>query len=282
MGTSWSGELKLSSSFRFPVKLEKAVSEEKIDTTTVCPECDDPTPLDWQGYKCPECGRDVSHHSQADRAKDVGQDVVKIDKKEMDAAKLSRSPHLDIKGLVDSSEVGFPRDSMDKAYWLTPKTSGKDQQNKVTKKCYGIMREMLGDKVAIGNIVFSNKEYIIGITHVSEDEMKELYEQMGEDPSEVPDGGSIMAQGLYYNEEIRTPSDYEVAEIGPDEKEMADKVKDELSAEIEWEDEKDRYKESLKDIIKKKVKGESVDVEEVEEETTSGDPMQMMKETVGE
>lgn len=261
--------------FNAPVKLELAGKQESIDTKTLCPDCEEPTKMDWQGYTCPSCGKNINHWSQGDRGFEYEKAVedecpncgteidtekykkcpecdeeipesttehVRVTEEERNALKAERESTIELFGFVPEDSVEFPRLSTSKPYHVIPQEEGEKQ--------YAILAETLEDKVGIGKVVFGSKEHLVGIREVD---------------------GKLVANRLYYDDEIREPSPFKLPDVSQKEREAAQEMVESNTIEPDWGEYEDEYRSSLEDLIGKRLQGEEVEIETPEEPEEESD-----------
>lgn len=248
MRASWKGNIQLGV-FNAPVKLYKTAKDKKIQFRSLCPDCE--TPLKRGNYYCPECGREVEY-GERKRGYQVGKDeFVVLENEELESLRLKRSKTIELKGFIQNDAMD-ERFLSGREYYVVPQEGGK--------KPYKILAERLGDRIGLGKVVFRRKEHLIGIT-----ERK----------------GQLHAQVLRYADEIRERPNFELPQISDKERETAEEMISEYTITPNWEEFSDTYSESVKELVKKKLEGEPVEIKrpKVEEEEEKS-AVEMMKATI--
>lgn len=248
MRASWKGNIQLGF-VNIPVKLYRAAKGSKLYFRSLCPDCK--TGLKRGNYYCPNCGREVKRDERK-KGYQVGKDeYVIVEKEELDALKLERSKNIELKGFV-------PGDTIDRFllagrnYYIAPQEGGE--------KPYAILAERLGDRVALGKVVFRNKEHLIGI---------------------MIHNGGLVAQLLRYADEVRDQPKVDLPEVSKEEREMAEQLISKYTFTPDWEEFSDTYGESIQELIRKKQKGEPVEIERPSlEEEEEKSVLEAMKATI--
>jgi DNA end-binding protein Ku len=158
---------------------------------------------------------------------------VVFDKDELDAVKLESTRTIDITEFVDAA-------SIDRIYWDQPYYLAPSGRTGI--EAYAVIRAAMAkqDKVALGRLVLHQRERICAL--------------------EPRDGGMLVTT-LRAHDEIRSSA--QIFDSGlpkPDAHmlEIAEKIIEQQSAEFDPSEFKDRYEDALRDLIKRKSKGEDV------------------------
>jgi DNA end-binding protein Ku len=158
---------------------------------------------------------------------------VLFDKEELDAVKLESTRTIDIAEFVDAAAID--RIYWDQPYYLAP--SGK-----TGIEAYAVIRAAMDkqDKVALGRLVLHQRERMCAL--------------------EPRDGGMLLTT-LHAHDEIRSSAgifDRGLPKADARMLEIAEKIIAQQSAEFDPTEFKDRYEDALRDLIKRKAKGEDV------------------------
>jgi DNA end-binding protein Ku len=158
---------------------------------------------------------------------------VLFDKDELDAVKLESTRTIDIAEFVDAAAID--RIFWDQPYYLAP--SGKPGI-----EAYAVIRAAMAkqDKVALGRLVLHQRERMCAL--------------------EPRDGGMLLTT-LRAHDEIRSSAgafDRSLPKADARMLEIAEKIIAQQSAEFDPTQFKDRYEDALRDLIKRKAKGEDV------------------------
>jgi DNA end-binding protein Ku len=224
---SWTGYLRLSL-VTIPVRLYNAVSSTgKVSLNQLHKNCNLRL---RQQMVCPEHGKvekeDIvkGYEFEKDR-------YVVVEEADLEKIRLETTKTIDLTQFVDAKE-------MDPIYLDTPYYVAPD--GPVAEEGFRILREALrqANKVAIGQVVISNREHMVAIQPL--------------------DKGFIL-NTLRYTEEIRKAATYfEEIKSGDVEKNqlaLAHQLVDSLAGSFEPSKFKDRYQESLLEVIKSKIAG---------------------------
>lgn len=181
---------------------------------------------------------------------------VLFDKEELDAVKLESTRTIDIGEFVDATSID--RIYWDQPYYLAP--SGK-----TGIEAYAVIRAAMDkqDKVAIGRLVLHQRERMCALE---------------------PRDGGILLTTLRVHDEIRSSAGlFDRGLPKPDSRmlEIAEKIIDQQSAKFDPTEFKDRYEDALRDLIKRKAKGEDVvSGEEAEPEEKVVDLMEALQRSL--
>lgn len=247
-------------------------SKRGVSFKTMCPDCD--VPVDWQGYECPECGKEINHYSHGNAGYEVGDDeYIILDRKEIDKIKKKRSKNVPILNFIPSRAMEKRKELLvGRTYIASP------QEGSV--KRYQWIAESLGHDWGIAKIVFSSgAETLVGFT-------TEIIETDGE---LVP---ILLFRELAYEKEKRELpdklKDANWKELDEEELEYAGKMIDRFMADSVEEaldflsNIKDEYTEDLENLIDKRLSGETVEIEVPEEEEKEEDDEELLKALAGE
>jgi DNA end-binding protein Ku len=224
---SWTGYLRLSL-VTIPVRLYNAVSStNRVSLNQLHKGC---SLRLRQQMVCPEHGK-VEKEEIAKGYEFEKDRYVVIDEADLEKIRLETTKTIELLQFVDAKQVDpiF----LDTPYYVAP-------DGPVAEEGFRILREAMrqANKVAVGRVVISNKEHVVAI--------------------QALDKGLIL-NTLRYTEEIRNPAAYfEDIKNGDVEKSqlaLAHQLVTSLTGSFEPSSFKDRYQESLLEVIKSKVAG---------------------------
>ncbi|MCI0717675.1 MAG: Ku protein, partial [Acidobacteria bacterium] len=224
---SWTGYLRLSL-VTIPVRLYNAVSStSKVSLNQLHKGCNLRL---RQQMVCPEHGKvekeDIvkGYEFEKDR-------YVVIDEADLAKIKLETTKTIDLIQFVDAGEV-------DSIYFDTPYYVAPD--GPVAEEGFRILREAmrLANKIAIGQVVIANREHMVAIQ---------------------PQDKGLVLNTLHYAEEVRNAASYfediKTAEVQKAQLALAEQLVNSLASSFDQSKFKDRYQESLLEVIKSKVAG---------------------------
>jgi DNA end-binding protein Ku len=181
---------------------------------------------------------------------------VLFEPEELDAVKLESTRIIDIREFVDSSSID--RIYWDEPYYLAP-------AGKTGIEAYAVIRAAMEKqgKVALGRLVMHQRERICALE---------------------PRDGGILLTTLRTHDEIRSTDEVFDRHLPkPDARmlQIAEKIIEQQDAEFDPSEFKDRYEDALRDLIKRKAKGEDVvSSEEPEEEEKVVDLMDALRRSL--
>jgi DNA end-binding protein Ku len=224
---SWTGYLRLSL-VTIPVRLYNAISStSKVSLNQLHKDCNQRL---RQQMVCPEHGR-VDKENIA-RGYEFEKDrYVVVEEADLDRIKLETTKTIDIMQFVDAKEL-------DPLYFDTPYYVAPD--GPVAEEGFRILREAMrqANKVAIGQVVISNKEHIVAIK---------------------PQDKGLVLNTLHYAEEVRNSASYfeeiKTADVEKAQLALAEQLVNSLAGSFDPTNFKDRYQESLLEVIKSKITG---------------------------
>ncbi|MBY0319009.1 MAG: Ku protein [Reyranella sp.] len=158
---------------------------------------------------------------------------VLFEPEELDAVKLESTRVIDIQEFVDASSID--RIYWDEPYYLAP-------AGKTGIEAYAVIRAAMEkqEKVALGRVVMHQRERVCALE---------------------PRDGGILLTTLRTHDEIRSADEVFDRHLPkPDARmlEIAEKIIAQQEAEFDPSEFKDRYEDALRDLIKRKAKGEEV------------------------
>jgi DNA end-binding protein Ku len=155
-----------------------------------------------------------------------------IGDEELDAVKLETTHTLDIERFVDA-------DSIDRLFWDVPYILLPTDD--IAANAYAVIRQAMADsnRIALGRVVMHTRERLIGIE---------------------PRGKGLIASTLRMRDEVVNLEKAleAIPDIKPDRRmvEIAEKIIEQLEGPFAPEEFRDRYEEALRDLIRRKEKGE--------------------------
>jgi DNA end-binding protein Ku len=182
---------------------------------------------------------------------------VLFDKAELDAVKLESTRTIDIEEFVDAAAI-------DRIYWDQPYYLGPSGKTGI--EAFAVIRAAMEkrDKVALGRLVLHQRERMCALE---------------------PRDGGVLLTTLHAHGEIRSSAGiFDRSLPKPDSRmlEIAEKIIEQQSAEFDPSEFKDRYEDALRDLIKRKAKGEDVvSGEEAEPEKKVVDLMDALQRSLG-
>lgn len=224
----WQGHLRLSL-VSCPVALYKATSRANdISFNLLNPETNNRVrmiPTD------PETG--PVNRSDLVRGYEIEKNrYVIIDDEELDAVKLETTHTLDIERFVDA-------DSIDRLFWDVPYILLPTDD--IAAQAYAVIREAMADtnRIALGRVVMHTRERLIAIE---------------------PRENGLVASSLRMRDEVVNMGKAleAIPHVKPDRQmvDIAEKIIAQLEGEFNPDEFRDRYEEALRDLIRRKEKGE--------------------------
>ena len=175
---------------------------------------------------------------------------------EIAAVRLPSTKTIDIEEFVDGDEID--RIYWNDPYYLTP-------QEETETPAYSVIRDAMAasGKLAIGRLVMHNRERVVAI--------------------EARGKGLLMTTLRSYDE-IKADKEFfrDIPDHKPDKQmlDIAQRIVEQLQAKFEPKDFNDRYEEALRDVIKRKQKGQPVEVEDAPKDTKVIDLMDALKRSL--
>jgi DNA end-binding protein Ku len=181
---------------------------------------------------------------------------VVVTPKELDAVKLETTHTIDIERFVDEGEI-------DRLFWNTPYFLVPNEKSGID--AYTVIREALEEagRIALGRVVMHTRERLVAL--------------------EARDKG-IIATTLRMRDEVVTPKAAfaDIPAARPDKRmvEIARKIIEQQEGAFEPEDFEDRYEKALRELIRRKEKGEKIITAEPIEDTNVIDLMDALKKSL--
>jgi DNA end-binding protein Ku len=243
MAAIWKGALSFGL-IHIPVHLHSAVrSKEGLSFRMLHKK--DNTPIKYQRV----CPKDKQEVPWSDIVKGYeiskGQFVV-LEKEDFEKAAVATSRRVDVLDFVKADEVDAR--FFETPYYLVPQAGGE--------KPYALFREALArtGTLGIGKLTLRQKQHLVAVQASGDALVLHLMRFAGE---------------LVDVEDFNLPKADKEA-VRPQELAMAEQLVANLSESFDPSKYADEYTRNLKDIIKAKSKGRTVEVEEVEEEADTG------------
>ena len=246
----WKGSISLGL-VNIPVEVYPAVEPRVISFRELHKTCK--TPLQHIRW-CPVDKERVPWEDVVKGFEIAKDQYVVLTKEELESARLKTSSNIEIVGFVKKDEIDPIY--FEKPYYIAPQKGGK--------KAFWLLKDILAElyKVAVGRVVLRNKEYLVAIYSYK---------------------NGLLMHTFHYAYEIRNMNEIESlkkkAKYSKEERKLAVELVNKLSMKFNIEKFKDRYAESLKEIIKAKLKGKKVTMprEKIEK---AKELMEALKESV--
>lgn len=208
------------------------------------------------GYlkKCKKCGESIDKEEIVKGYQYEPEQYVIVDQTDFDKLKLKSTKAIDIEGFVDASEVHSTL--FDTPYFVGP-------DGEVASKPYNLLCQTLKKtgKMGIGRVVLREREDVVLI---------------------APEQNGIMFYKLRYPDEIRDISkipDLNPADPSQEELKLAETLVSSMNKKLADIELKDRYGDSLREVIQAKIEGkEIITLEEEEKEVV--DIMDALKASI--
>ncbi|HEY7978937.1 MAG TPA: Ku protein [Rhizomicrobium sp.] len=181
---------------------------------------------------------------------------VVIDKDELDAVKLETTHTLEIESFVDVNDI-------DRLFWNTPYYMVPNDDSGVD--AFVVIRQALEKtgRIALGRVVMHTRERLMALE---------------------PRDKGIIAYTLRMRNEVVDPAKafHDIPAARPDHKmiDIAEKIIEQKEGDFEPDKFKDRYEAALRDLIRRKQKGEKLVTAEPVEETNVIDLMEALKKSL--
>jgi len=173
---------------------------------------------------------------------------------ELDAVKLETTQTLDIERFVDAEAI-------DRLFWNAPFYLLPGDET----EAYSVIRNAMADtgRIALGRVVMHSRERLMAVE---------------------ARGKGLIAYSLRMHDEVIDPriAFRHIAESKPDRRmtEIAEKIIKQLEGPFEPEDFKDRYEHALRELIRKKERGEKLVTAEPPEDTNVIDLMDALQRSL--
>jgi DNA end-binding protein Ku len=246
----WSGTISFGL-VSIPVRMVGAVSEHALHFNLLHRK--DSSPIGYEKV-CKKEGKPVPD-DEIVKAYEVGKgEFVELDDEDFEAARADGYHTFDISDFVEVDEIDpiyFER-----SYYLVPQDGGE--------KVYTLLVRAMEDAglAAVGTFVMREREHL-GCLRIRD--------------------GVIVLERMYFADEIRPSDDVKPgrARVSKDELEMASALIDRYTGSFDPSKYSDTYTKKLLDVIKRKQKGETVQVEQPETaEEEAPDLMQALRSSI--
>ncbi|MGD2250540.1 MAG: Ku protein [Candidatus Methanofastidiosia archaeon] len=249
MRTIWKGMIAFGL-VNIPVKLYTATRDHSVSFRNLCPEHHEP--LKYKRW-CPKGEHEVDYN-EMQKGYEIGDTYVVIEKEELDKLKLDSSSTIDIDKFVDVAEV--PVLAYDTYYYVVPDKGGE--------KAYSLLHEVLTltGNMAVGKVVLRSKEYVVGIKNYKK--------------------GMILITLRYADEivDLDQVLSEELPEPSEKEEELAKMLVEKLANDLDLSEYEDRYRTRVQELVEKKLKGESVEIEKVSEVEKTKDILEALEKSI--
>ncbi len=232
MHTMWKGSISFGL-VNIPIKMFTATEEKDIRFRNLHKECN--TPLKYKKI-CPTCDKEVSEDEIVRGFEYETGHFIIISEQDIEALKSEiDAKSIDILDFVNLSEIDPIY--FDKSYYLSPQDTGN--------KAYNLLRQAMNDtgKIAIAKMTIRNKQTLAALR---------VFQNV------------LVLETIFYPDEVRSvslvPGLAENLEVNEKELTIATKLIENLSAQFEPEKYTDDYRESLQELISKKVAGKEIEV----------------------
>jgi DNA end-binding protein Ku len=254
MRAQWTGHISFSL-VSIPIKLYGAVDKENAVEFRQLHVADN-GPVGYE-KKCKKCGETLSA-AEIVRGYEYDKDqFVLISDDELAGLKLASTKTIEIEAFVDSDEIDFAL--FDKPYIVGP-------NGPVAAKTYALLHQAMDDdsRIAIGRVVLYGRERVLALR---------------------VDGPGLMAYQLRYPSELLKVKDAplvgEDTNVAPDQLKLAKTLVDTLTKSFDTLELKDRYVETVADMVAAKVAGKQIiTVDEVETVESVPDVMSALEASI--
>ena len=254
MRSIWKGHIRFSL-VTIPVRLYNAIeSSQSVSFRQLHKKDNSPIGYD---KKCKSCGESVKSEDIVKGYEYAPDQYVIMESSDLEKVKLKSTKIVDIEAFVSKDEV-HP------ALFDTPYFAGPDGE--VATKAYGLLKTCLDqtNRLAVGRVVLREKEEIVLI---------------------APSGSGLMMYMLRYPHELRNiesvPQVDTKGEVDAAQLKLANVLVETMTKSFSDLELKDRYFESLQEIIQAKIAGKEI-VSVKEEEAPIVDIMTALKESINQ
>ncbi|RLI99857.1 MAG: Ku protein [Candidatus Aenigmatarchaeota archaeon] len=246
----WEGYISIGL-VNIPVKIYSAISSSALSFRLLCKKCH--TPLKYERY-CPKCKKHVRWDETVKGYELTKGEFVVLEDKDFEHVKLESKKKLEIEFFTHEYDIDPLY--MNKSYYVLPERGGE--------KAYLLLKEILQitSKVAVGRVIIKNRERVA---------MLRPFKQ------------GMLLTTLHYIEDILPIESFpglNISErVSREELELAKELVRRYTKPFHLEKFRDRYKEALMEIIKKKARGEKIRPVELEIKETK-DLMKALKASI--
>jgi len=231
MKTIWKGAVNFGL-INVPVKLSAATEKKDIAFRLLHKTCKQP--LNQKRF-CARCGKEVAFTDTVKGFEYEKGRFAVINEKDLERLPVKSAKYIQIADFVNLKEVDPV--FYEKSYYLTPEPSGE--------KAFLLLRDAMrqADKVAVGKITIREKEHLCLIR---------AYDKI------------LCMETMYFADEVRSSESGEMEKIEKKyavdkaEKEMAQKLLENLTSEFQPDKYHDEYREELMKLIRAKIEGEEI------------------------
>ncbi|MEP7266346.1 MAG: Ku protein [Saprospiraceae bacterium] len=254
MRSIWKGHIRFSL-VTIPVRLYNAIETSQSVSFRQLHKKDN-SPIGYD-KKCKFCGESVKGEDIVKGYEYAPDQYVIMDSSDLEKVKLKSTKIVDIEAFVSKDEVHS-------ALYETPYFAGPDGE--VATKAYGLLKTCLEqtNKIAVGRVVLREKEEMVLI---------------------APSGEGLMMYMLRYPHELRNiaevPQVDNSAQVDESQLKLANVLVETMTKSFSDLELKDRYYESLMEIIQAKIEGKEI-VSIKEEEAPVIDIMTALKESINQ
>ena len=254
MRSIWKGHIRFSL-VTIPVRLYNAIETSQSVSFRQLHKKDN-SPIGYD-KKCKSCGESVKSEDIVKGYEYAPDQYVIMESSDLEKVKLKSTKIVDIEAFVSKDEV-HP------ALFDTPYFAGPDGE--VATKAYGLLKTCLdqSNRLAVGRVVLREKEEIVLI---------------------APSGSGLMMYMLRYPHELRNiesvPQIDTKGEVDAAQLKLANVLVETMTKSFTDLELKDRYFESLQEIIQAKIAGKEI-VSVKEEEAPIVDIMTALKESINQ
>lgn len=167
-------------------------------------------------------------------------EYVLLDEKEIEGVKLESKKTLELTQFVDAQDIDMIY--FEKPYYVVP-------ADDLAEEAFIVLREALrrSRKIGLGQLAMRGREYVVSIKAC---------------------GRGMVMETLRYADEVNKAASYfrDIADSDPDEEllDLATTLIDRKTGKFDAGDFHDRYVDALKDLIERKKKGKTLNIESVE------------------
>lgn len=254
MRSIWKGHIRFSL-VTIPVRLYNAIETSQSVSFRQLHKKDN-SPIGYD-KKCKSCGESVKSEDIVKGYEYAPDQYVIMESSDLEKVKLKSTKIVDIEAFVS-------RDEVHPALFDTPYFAGPDGE--VATKAYGLLKTCLDqtNRLAVGRVVLREKEEIVLI---------------------APSGSGLMMYMLRYPHELRNiesvPQIDTKGEVDAAQLKLANVLVETMTKSFTDLELKDRYFESLQEIIQAKIAGKEI-VSVKEEEAPIVDIMTALKESINQ
>jgi DNA end-binding protein Ku len=184
-------------------------------------------------------------------------EYIELEPEELEAIALESKRVIEIDEFVPKADIDELY--LNNPYYIVP-------DGEVGQQAFAVIREAIRKEgmVALGTVVFTSREHVIALE---------------------PRGKGLMGITLRYPYEVRSEKDYfddiEDEKVPKDMLELASHIVDTKRGEFDPKKFEDRYEDALKELLKKKQKGEKIERSKESKPSNVVDLMEALRRSVG-